>query len=518
MIGFGSLSTNTATAQVVDPVYVPGVYVPPPHPNIMLSCCCPPFCSCPDCGCACCAITAFTHATTQAVIANEHRHLTETVFGNSAGILNVLPVWQVPAPPPGVNRLQTHERWLLTTFWWQYLQPALMMMTEQLVTTQMNQMMIIGSFIDARVQLDTQRLFQKKTAEAHKDYHPSFGMCEIGSNTRSLAAANFNSDLTQMVLNKQFLDRQLGNGSSVGASGPESDRASTTSAATASPHNRLGYFLNNTCDRWDLNHVLGSSNTGLWLCPAQPRTQGWVNRDIDWQNTVMGPRTINVDFTTTAAESASDNERLFQFSNYLYGHKVFPRIDGTLLASQKNVGNFLDSRSVTAKRSVGQNSFNNIVGLKTRGTRLSDPAGASGSRAFSAENTFEFMNFFMVELGLPPADPAAYRTYLFQKNEAMEPPGAADSERNEISYYAQMEMLAKKIYQRPEFYTQLYDKPANTKRKSAAMQAIKVMLERDIFESQLRSEAIMSMILELKVIEEQQNIESKLGLMRERTR
>jgi len=50
------------------------------------------------------------------------------------------------------------------------------------------------------------------------------------------------------------------------------------------------------------------------------------------------------------------------------------------------------------------------------------------------------------------------------------------------------------------------------------MQAIKSMLDRDIFNSQLRAEAITSMILELKVVEEQQNIENKLGLMKEQGR
>ena len=84
-----------------------------------------------------------------------------------------------------------------------------------------------------------------------------------------------------------------------------------------------------------------------------------------------------------------------------------------------------------------------------------------------------------------------------------------------MSYYAQMEILAKRIYQRPEFYTELYDKPANVKRKAAALQGISMMLERDIYDSYLRSEAIMSLILEARVAEAQSNVENILAKLSE---
>lgn len=456
----------------------------------------------------CCGLVVAVHEETRAIIRAEHDHQRQEVFGTSYGIV---PFRTILEPPPGFFRLRHHEKWLVHTYFEEYIQPAMMLMTEQLAAVMMEQMLIIGTFFDAEQQLKTQLAFQQLAARAHKDYHPSFGMCEFGTNSRSLAAADFNGDLSVMTLNKRFMDRQLGNGGSVGAAGPDLDRASEDLSQSPTPHNRLGYFLQNTCDDNDLNKVANNQQTGLIICRSNSPREGWVNRDIDWNNTIMSPRTINVDF---AEEETSDNSRLLEMSNYLYGHRVFTRPDGTLLEISANQDNYLDARSVIAKRSVAQNSFNSIVGLKSRGTKQQDPGNP---REISSENTSEHMRFFLVELGFPEDDAAMYHKYMFHKDPERDE-RLMDDERDQISYYAQMEMLAKKIYQRPEFYTELYDKPANVQRKSAAMQAIKLMLDRDIFDSQLRAEAIMSMILELKVVEEQQNIENKFGLVRERVR
>src|SRR5690606_33409400 len=63
------------------------------------------------------------------------------------------------------------------------------------------------------------------------------------------------------------------------------------------------------------------------------------------------------------------------------------------------------------------------------------------------------------------------------------------------SFYAQLEILTKKIYQNPDFYAGLYDKPANVARKSVALRAIELMLDRAIYESQLRREMASSVLL-----------------------
>ena len=63
------------------------------------------------------------------------------------------------------------------------------------------------------------------------------------------------------------------------------------------------------------------------------------------------------------------------------------------------------------------------------------------------------------------------------------------------SYYSQLEVLAKRIYENPDFYANLYDSPANISRKSVAMKAVEMMVDRALFESELRQEMIMSVLL-----------------------
>jgi hypothetical protein len=75
-------------------------------------------------------------------------------------------------------------------------------------------------------------------------------------------------------------------------------------------------------------------------------------------------------------------------------------------------------------------------------------------------------------------------------------------------------MLTKKVYQQPEFYTNLYDAPANVERKSAAIHAIKLIQDMDKFNSVLRSEQNLSVLLELYLEEMQTgviNVDSEVG-------
>ena len=125
-------------------------------------------------------------------------------------------------------------------------------------------------------------------------------------------------------------------------------------------------------------------------------------------------------------------------------------------------------RSVAAKRSVAENSYNAIVGMKS--------AGTSDAKNDGGPNTGEFLGSVLKELGVPDNE-----IYVLIGEQP--------------SYYAQLEILAKKIYQNPDFYSNLYDKPANVKRKSVALKAIELMLDRAIFESQLRQEMAMSVLL-----------------------
>jgi hypothetical protein len=76
-----------------------------------------------------------------------------------------------------------------------------------------------------------------------------------------------------------------------------------------------------------------------------------------------------------------------------------------------------------------------------------------------------------------------------------------------------MEILTKKLYQNPSFYTELYDKPANVDRKLVSMQAIDLMQRRDIYRSVLRSEAILAVMLETALSEQQDKVSNEINRM-----
>ena len=77
------------------------------------------------------------------------------------------------------------------------------------------------------------------------------------------------------------------------------------------------------------------------------------------------------------------------------------------------------------------------------------------------------------------------------------------------SYYAQMEILTKKIYQNPQFYIDLYDKPANVKRKYVALKSVGLMQDWDTLEVKLRTEMLAALLLELGLIETQGRLQNE---------
>ena len=61
-------------------------------------------------------------------------------------------------------------------------------------------------------------------------------------------------------------------------------------------------------------------------------------------------------------------------------------------------------------------------------------------------------------------------------------------------------------YRDPAFYAKLYDNPANVLRQQASMQGIGLMQQRDLFESQIRSEMLLSVLLETKLAEDTKDL------------
>jgi hypothetical protein len=369
------------------------------------------------------------------------------------------------------QQLEATKNWISTTFIQQNIIPAMQRMTEQLNVVAMQQVSMIGMLLDAKHQLETQRLLQQLQAEAHKDYHPSEGMCVIGTNVRSLAESEHFADYNTQVIAKRTMQRQLLSGDVASRLGPDSDVRS-----------RRDQFIKVYCDPNDNNHDL------RLLCLNQDRS-GPIrkNKDIDFTRTIETQLTLDVDFSAGSegnTQETPDEEDIFALASNLYANQPLPRLNSEKLSNlevvrEKGDGVILDFRSIAAKRSVAQNSFAAITGMRTAGS----PESATPSSA-------AYMYQLMYDLGL-------------SEDEVTEMIGTRPS------YFAQMEVLTKKLYQNPNFYTELYDKPANVERKAAALQAIGLMQDRDIYRSLLRSEAVLSVLLETKLSKQQEILSSK---------
>ena len=335
---------------------------------------------------------------------------------------------------------------------------GLMLMAEQFTANMAAQVQAIGKLFDAKHQMETQRLFQEKKAEAHKDYHPSEQMCTFGTLSRDLMATSRNADLAQQTLSHQLLQRETGAGDSLSLTGT-SDKLS-----------RLAHFRKNFCNPAD------NANGLRFFCPtaAPPERQ---NLDIDYTRAIDARLSLALDPTDNKV--TPDEEAVFALIDNLFVHEPMPRPAAGAMDQRRFQYYYMNLRSLIALRGIARNSIASIIALKT----------ATPNESAGGESAAPFLKALFREFGLPDDE--------IQKLVGENP-----------SYYAQMEILTKKIYQNPTFYTNLYDKPANVKRIRAAMQAIQLMQDRDIQAALQRREMLLSIMLELRLREQAENVYS----------
>lgn len=318
------------------------------------------------------------------------------------------------------------------------------------------QVFSVGTFFDGRQQLQTQRLLQRLAAQASKDYQPSLEICTIGTTARFMAGANGKGHAMASILAKRSLDRELGYVSAGASEGAIADRAL-----------RLKEFKARYCNKDDDN---GSFSV---LCDANIPADH-LNKDINYTRTIESAWTI-------------DEKDIWALGNNLYAHDLFsPRPTRKQMQNKGMQELYMDMRALTAKRSVAENSFYAIVGLKAPGTSL-------------AEQGRPYMEAILGGMGLPES-----------KIYADEVLGKAPS------YYAQLELLTQKLYQDPRFITNLYDKPANVTRKEVAMQGMELMLDREMYESDLRYEMLLAVMLETQLVKEQERVHGRIRDIRKR--
>lgn len=365
------------------------------------------------------------------------------------------------------------RRWIITQYFKENILPAMALMTEQLVVAGQYQVELIGALFDAKHQLETERIYQQLTARAHKDYQPSEGMCTIATGAKSLATSDRKANMATMAIAGRMMQRQTLNGAGISHQGPDTDKRS-----------RMVAFLSTYCEPGDNQKLLTKVCKGS--SPARR------NIDVDFTRNIESRLTLDMEFVDTSQNSnatksvSADEQDVFAMAANLYSNTVVPHVSETYFgeAEKKRVRTsvaekYLELRSIFAKRSVAQNSFATIVGMRTAG-----------------------------EPGVAPYVKAAMRELGIKEDAEIEKLVGKNP-----SYFAQMEVLTKKLYQKPMFYTELYDKPVNIERKAAALDAIGLMQDRDLYNSLLRSEAVLSVLLETKLVREQEKVASQKGLL-----
>lgn len=392
------------------------------------------------------------------------------------------------------RHMNYEEEWIVDVFFEELWVRGLAEMTNYLSAFAMDQVYMVGTFMDARIQLETRRLIYALQAEAHRDYYPSDDFCWFGTNARSLAASEHRGRLNQLALSQRSLKRQMGTAGFAAAP-----------AAIEEKESRWQQFIRTYCDPKDNGWTTIGGGLDM-ACdhdgPGGAATAGALqpyrmNRDVDYTRLIDEPRTLDVNYHILSVApppappaSTEDDADVMAMANNLYGHKILTRqLSRQSLTRSTGKKLYLSLRSVAAKRGVAENSYDAIVGMKSRGTNGLAPASADTGR---------FMASVIRELMIPVAAPLADVTIF--ENEVLDLLG------ENPSYYAQLEFLAKKIYQNPEFFANLYDTPVNVERKSVALKAIELILDRALYESEIRQEMLLSVLLSNALREEFQGI------------
>lgn len=392
------------------------------------------------------------------------------------------------------------EEFLVENLWEETLLPVMMLSAEEFTAVTLQQAMAIGMFFDAEIQLDTQRTLQEIQAKTHKDYRPSAGLCTLGSLSKGLANSDINADTYAVIFSEQSQDTQLGKGDMAGAYGYDTDQ-----------NNRVLHFKRLFCNQKDRGGALEAVCDDLtsWSNSTfDDDARARMNKDIDYFSMIDRPWTIGVDFSNqkiidtdeTPEIHNEDEEHIMAMNTNLFGHVSFVRPPARLLSNKPEEqalsliqGHYMDLRAIVAKRSVAQNSLYAIAAMKAHAPRVPSYEDSSEKTATNARG---YMANILKELGVTSNDE-------IEKLMGENP-----------SYYAQMEILTKKLYQNPDFYTSLYDTPANVERKTVALQAIKLMQKFDMLKSHMRDEMSVSILLEMAVANLQREVNDQIGAVK----
>lgn len=332
-----------------------------------------------------------------------------------------------------------------------YKKKGLQAQADQFRDIVLNSALLIGVFIDGTAMNYSLNKMNAAKSRTLRDYNVSEQICKFGTLSRSLAASDAKMGANQAALSAINMTRIMEGIGGIAETGTGDDI-----------RNRRNYVATNTCNPSDNNNsmsaiCLPANDPGL-----KPKN---YDADMDYTAAVESKPSLNVDFTT--GTQTEEGDAILALSYNLYGHKLWMKaVEKEEAQRDKTVETNSKSYFVAARRNAAANSFAAIVAMKA--------SGSGGSDAY--------MLGALQNLGLSSADATSF------------------AGSGHASYFAQMEMLTKKLYQTPSFYANLMESPANVRRTTAAMEAMDLAQTRDLYNSSIRSEALMAILLDLTAV------------------
>lgn len=351
-----------------------------------------------------------------------------------------------------------HKTFLVDKFWKERLLPAFQSYTQQESASGQQATTTRASIADAETANTLTREAGQDQVEQAEIHAPDPQACAVASGARTTAVAQARAQEVSQEVVAQSADRRLGRSELTAEDPAETDR-----------RERREVFTKNFCD------------PAAWggAFKDQCKTAGKLkDRDIDYRKTLDEPWTLEIrpDFAEQDPASWTEDEiSVDALRQNLFGHEVYPRPTRDEFKQYNVRVGYLNQRALEAKRSVAEYSLQSLIGEKSE---------ASPEAKQWLEATLQNLGITM---------DAEMQAKI----------------KDKPSYYAIMEVLGKRMYQDPNFYNQLIKPGPQVAQTQASLQAVNLMQMRDVYDSMLRSELILSLIVEMELDGQQAVVQSQ---------
>lgn len=356
------------------------------------------------------------------------------------------------------EQFDKHKTFLVDKFWKEKLQPAFMKFTQQEVSSGQQATTTRASIADGKAANNLGHAASEDQAEQAEILTPDPQACAVASGARSLAVGQAKAQEVATGIVKDSSNRRLGRA-----------ELTTEDPAQVDRDERREVFNEHFCDP----EAWGGA------FKDQCSTAGDLkDRDIDFRKTLDEPWTLDIrpDYADQDADSWTDDEiSVSALRQHLFGHEVYPRPTRDEFKQYNVKVGYLNQRALEAKRSVAEYSLQTLIGEKSA----------------ASPEAKEWLEASLKNLGIE----------IDAETQA--------KIKDKPSYFAIMEVLTKRMYQDPNFYNQLIKPGPQVAQTQASLQAVNLMQMRDVYDSMLRSELILSLIVEMELDDQQAVVQSQ---------